>query len=331
MDYTVLGRTGLRVSVAGLGCGGFSRLGLATGRSEAEAVDLVRRAADRGVNFFDTARSYQTEHIVGQALTGRPRDSVVIASKGYVHQGDDLLPASRIAEKLDLSLKDLRTDYIDVFQVHAPPMRVYDHVVEVALPLLLRAKEAGKIRHIGISEIASDLRHEVLMRAAERDEVEVMLIAFHMMHQSARRDLLPPARQRRIGTHVMYAVRNIFARPDALRTAFADLAAKGLAPADLAARENPLDFLLHEGGARTLPEAAYRFVRHQPGVDVVLFGTGNPAHVDANIDAILEPPLPAADIARVHDLFGHLEGVGLERPPWRVGQDGRPPEIPGAS
>src|SRR6185295_12337680 len=55
MDYVTLGRTGLRVSVAGLGCGGFSRLGLGTGKSEAEAIGLVRQALDLGINLLDTA------------------------------------------------------------------------------------------------------------------------------------------------------------------------------------------------------------------------------------------------------------------------------------
>lgn len=331
MDYTTFGKTGLRVSVAGLGCGGFSRLGLASGKSDAEAVALVRLAMDHGVTFFDTARSYNTEHVVGAAIKQAGRADVVIGTKGYIHQGDDLLPASVISDNLDLSLKTLGTDYVDVFHVHAPPPRVYDHIVEVALPLLRRAKQAGKIRHIGISGLAADHRHELLLRAAELEDVEVMLIAFHMMHQTANDALLKRTREKNIGTHIMYAVRNMFARPDVLRQTFAALAADGRIDAKLAARENPLDFLLHEGGASSLTEAAYRFVRHEPGVDVVLFGTGNPDHVAPNIGAILAPALPAADLDRLHALFGHLEGVGLERPPWRVGKDGKPPEIPGGN
>ncbi len=71
MDYTTLGRTGLRVSVAGLGCGGNSRLGKADGRSFAESVAVVRRALDLGVNFLDTAAAYGTEEIVGDAISQR--------------------------------------------------------------------------------------------------------------------------------------------------------------------------------------------------------------------------------------------------------------------
>ena len=58
----------------------------------------------------------------------------------------------------------------------------------------------------------------------------------------------------------------------------------------------------------------YRFVRHEPGVDVVLFGTSSIAHLQSNVASILRPPLPDADQARLADLFGHLVGVGLDPP-----------------
>ena len=62
-----------------------------------------------------------------------------------------------------------------------------------------------------------------------------------------------------------------------------------------------------------MTEAAYRFARHEPGVDVVLFGTGDAAHLRANVAALLKPPLPEADRAKLAELFGHLtEGIGLD-------------------
>ena len=81
MEYTTLGRTGLEVSVAGLGCGGFSRLGLGTGKSEADAIAIIREAMDLGVNLFDTAAAYGTEPVLGKALAGVARDKVVICTK----------------------------------------------------------------------------------------------------------------------------------------------------------------------------------------------------------------------------------------------------------
>ena len=81
MHYTTLGRTGLRVSVAGLGCGGFSRLGQATGKTAAELVAIVRLAIDSGITLIDTAANYGTEAIVGRAISAVPRESVVVATK----------------------------------------------------------------------------------------------------------------------------------------------------------------------------------------------------------------------------------------------------------
>jgi aryl-alcohol dehydrogenase-like predicted oxidoreductase len=135
-----------------------------------------------------------------------------------------------------------------------------------------------------------------------------------MMHQNAKTHLLPRTREKGIGTLCMFAVRNIFSKPDVLKKTFGELAAEGKVPAALAKEANPLGFLVHEGGAESVTDAAYRFARHQPGIDVVLFGTGNVAHLKANVASILRPPLPAADTKKLHDLFGHLIGVGLDLP-----------------
>jgi hypothetical protein len=112
----------------------------------------------------------------------------------------------------------------------------------------------------------------------------------------------------------MCAVRNIFSQPARLRATLRELAAAGAVPRPLAEADDPLGFLVHEGGAGSLVDAAYRFVRHEPGVDVVLFGTGNIAHLRANIASLLAPPLPEADRGRLKELFGHLVGVGLDLP-----------------
>jgi aryl-alcohol dehydrogenase-like predicted oxidoreductase len=89
-------------------------------------------------------------------------------------------------------------------------------------------------------------------------------------------------------------------------------------PGWLAGTNDPLGFLVHAGGASSITDAAYRFARHEPGADVVLFGTGDQQHLRTNIESLLKPPLPEADRARLAELFGHLRGVGLEAPPRRA-------------
>src|SRR5690348_3700893 len=211
MEYTTLGRTGLRVSVAGLGCGGFSRLGLGTGGSEAQATALVRRALDRGVTLIDTAAAYGTEAAVGAALRGVPRDSVVIATKAGIHKDAALFSPAQVVASLEQSLRRLGTDHIDVFQLHGVPPKVYPHARDVILPELQRQRERGKLRFIGITETSpSDHEHEMLCAAAEDGFWDVVMVAFHMMHQAARVRLFPLTRQKRIGTLLMFAVRSIF-------------------------------------------------------------------------------------------------------------------------
>jgi L-galactose dehydrogenase len=112
----------------------------------------------------------------------------------------------------------------------------------------------------------------------------------------------------------MFAVRNIFSRPGQLAATMRELAAACEVPQWLAESEDPFGFLIYQGGAKSVIDAAYRFARHEPGVDVVLFGTGDPEHLRTNIASLLAPPLPEADRARLASLFGHLVGVGLDAP-----------------
>jgi aryl-alcohol dehydrogenase-like predicted oxidoreductase len=315
MEYVTLGRTGLKVSVAGLGCGGFSRLGLGTGKSEAEAVALVRHALDLGVNLLDTAAVYGTEGVVGQAIKSVPRDSVVIATKAWIPRREGRSAAERAVTSLDNSLRQLGTDYVDIFQLHGVSPTAHDQALDVIAPALLKEREKGKLSFLGVTETgSSDPEHAMVRRAVEDRVWDVVMIAFHMMHQNARTQVFPRTIANRIGTLLMFAVRNIFSRPERLAAALRELTANGQLPRWLADAPNPLGFLIHAAGAGTITEAAYRFVRHEPGVDVVLFGTGDPDHLRVNIASLLAPPLPLADRQTLTKLFGRLVGVGLDPP-----------------
>ena len=250
MEYTDFGRTGLRVSVAGLGCGGNSRLGLGRGRSEADAVALIRAAHDLGVNLIDTAEVYGTEGVVGEAVRQIGRDKLVIASKASLRIGGDLIDGAALEKKLEASLARLGTDYIDIYQLHAIGPAIYDHCVGHLVPVLLRAKEAGKIRHIGLTETSpNDPEQKMLQRALHDPWWESAMFAFSMLHQGARRDVFPLTQTNGVGTLLMFVVRNIFSQPGALTAAVRDLCAEGRLPPELADDPAPLDFLIHADGA----------------------------------------------------------------------------------
>jgi aryl-alcohol dehydrogenase-like predicted oxidoreductase len=317
MDYTTLGRTGLRVSVAGLGTGGFSRVGI--GQSEDHAVAIIRQAMDLGVNLIDTAAVYGTEDVVGRALKGVDRDSVVVCTKASKPVNDASFDVTKILESLDGSLRRLGLDHVDVFQLHAVPPAAYDYVRNEIVPALSREKERGKFRFLGITETSPNDHEMVMMRKAAGamdTPWDTGMFAFNLMDQVARENVFPLTRKHKVGTLMMFAVRSIFARPAQLAETMKDLAAKGLVPEALAQDDAPLGFLVHPDGASSVTDAAYRYVRHEPGVDVVLFGTGDPEHLKSNIASILKPPLPETDRAKLRTLFSHLRGVGLEVPPF---------------
>jgi len=309
MQHTTLGRTGLRVSVAGLGTGGFSRLGLKAGKTEDEAARLIHEAVGLGINFIDTAANYGTEGVVGKALKTIPRDQVVIATKAQIRDGAG---AKEAVAAIDNSLRVMGIDYIDVFNLHGIELDEYDHAMSV-VPALLEQKQKGKIRHIGITENPiNDFTNAMLKRAVNDAVWEVYMVGFHMMHQGARQNVFPITRQKGIGTLLMFAVRSMFADPPRIVREMKALADKGLVEKWLGESSDPLGFLVHEGGASNVIEAAYRYVRHEPGVDVVLFGTGDAGHLRKNVEALLKPPLPEGDREKLAKLFGHLTGIGLD-------------------
>jgi aryl-alcohol dehydrogenase-like predicted oxidoreductase len=277
----------------------------------------VREALDLGVNLFDTAAVYGTEAVLGRALETVPRDRIVIATKAWIPRGAGAAAAERAVAGLDRSLTELGTDYIDIFQLHGVSPGAYARACEVIAPALAREREKGKLRHLGVTETgSSDPRHEMLALAVEEGVWDTVMVAFHMMHQNARDRVLPRAIANRVGTLAMFAVRNIFSQPRRLRAELQWLAAQGEVARWLGQAPNPLGFLIHEadGGATSVVDAAYRFVRHEPGVDVVLFGTGDPAHLRENIASILKPPLPETDRRILAKHFGHLVGIGLDPP-----------------
>ncbi len=307
MEFTTLGRTGIKVSVAGLGCGGPSRLGMRGGASEAGAVKIVRRALDLGINFLDTAESYQTESAVGKAIADIKRQDVVISTKKGL-AGDTDAAAVRLG--LEASLKRLGTDYVDVYHLHGIKADRYDYAATEILPCLAKLREEGKIRAIGITEqFGSDCGHAMLSRATADGCWDVVMVGLNMLNPSARRNVLPVTMQKDIGVLVMFAVRRALSQPERLRATLQQLIDAGEIPAETLAAPDPLGFLLDGDDAGGLPAAAYRFARHEPGVHVVLTGTGSVEHLEQNVQSILKPPLSCDQLLRLDDLFGQVDSV----------------------
>ena len=307
MDYTTLGRTGLAVSSMGLGCGGPSRIGQTTGNTEVESVAIIRRALGSGINVIDTAEGYGTEEIIGKAIKDFDRSSLVLSTK---KTASERITPRQLEESLEQSLRRLGTEYLDIYYLHGVLPRDYDYLVSEIGPSLQEMRRQGKIRFIGITEMFNDdPQHTMLHRALQDDIWDVMMVGFNMLNQSANAGLFTATTEKNIGIVVMFAVRMAFSRPDRLRQIIEDLIEKKqVDPQDINLGDL-LSFLVHDGGAINLTDAAYRFCRYEPGTQVILSGTGNPAHLDENIASFSRPPLPSGDLIKLKSIFQNVDSV----------------------
>ncbi len=309
MQYRTLGRTGLRVSVIGIGAGGPSRLGQRDDiRTEAESVALVLRGLDAGINFIDTAEAYQTEAIVGAAVAKRNREDIIISTKKRL-RGENI-SAAELRAGLHDSLRRLRTDYVDVYHLHGLRPQQYSYYAEEILPVMQALRQEGKIRFIGVTENWSgDLEHLMLQRALLDGHWDVVMVGFNLLNQRARETVLQPAIAKDIGVLIMFAVRRALSQPELLRSTLEQLIASGEIDARAINLDDPLGFLVEEGAAAGIPDAAYRFCRDEPGTHVILSGTGNPQHLDANLASFGRPPLPPQISARLRQIFRQAHSV----------------------
>jgi aryl-alcohol dehydrogenase-like predicted oxidoreductase len=201
MEHVRLGRSDLQVSRIAFGTW---QLGGDWGSTDEQAaIAAIRGAADRGVNFFDTAQGYgfgASEGLLARALEGHPRDRVVIATKGGLRPSAgggverDASP-EWIRRGVEESLKALGTDYIDLYQVHWPDPKTPFNETAGALADLVAA---GKIRHVGVSNFDA-----AQMEAfSETLPVETLQPPYHLFRRDVEVEILPSARAHDIGVLV---------------------------------------------------------------------------------------------------------------------------------
>jgi len=148
-----------------------------------------------------------------------------------------------------------------------------------------------------------------MARAVLDDCWDVVMVGFNILNQSARERVFTHTLRHGIRVLDMFAVRRALSQTAMLRETIAELVRQGLVEPDALDEVEPLGFLLREGGSHSLMDAAYRFCRVEPGVDVVLSGTGSVAHLEANVASILRPPLPDSDRQRLMEIFARVDTV----------------------
>jgi aryl-alcohol dehydrogenase-like predicted oxidoreductase len=195
MQQRELGKSGLQVSMIGLGCMGLS-YGYGPAAEREAAIRLIRTAAEKGVTFFDTAEAYASnEAVVGEALAPF-RDQVVIATKfgfrnGDVGAGLDSRP-ERIREVAEASLKHLKTDRIDLFYQHRVDPNVPIEDVAGTVQDLIRE---GKVKHFGLSEAGA----ETIRRAHAVQPVTALQSEYSMWWREPEAEILPLLEELGIG------------------------------------------------------------------------------------------------------------------------------------
>jgi len=217
-------------------------------------------------------------------------------------------------EDMDHSLRNLGTDYIDIFHLHGVTPKYFDYAMTL-VPKIIKEKEKGKFRFLGITESSPlDSEQVSMTKALTHDCFDVIMFAFSVMNHNAKKIIFPKTVSKNIGTMAMFVVRSLFSVPGRLKNDIKYLVKSKQLPEWFAREEYPLKFILKDSGAKNVMDACYRYVRHEQGVDTVLFGTGNKNHLKENLQSILAPRLSEESIKKINQYFSHLKGVGLDFP-----------------
>ena len=312
MQYTTLGRTGLRVSRVGLGAGGPSRLGRSRDATLDDMDRLIGRALDLGVNFIDTARTYGTEDAIGRALQGRDADDVIVATKVWLYDWADGENPQRKPHTDPRLVIDLGGGE------PARPAPGADRPVPCTTGCRRppstpsssaccrwpsgSASRARCASSGSPSSPCSTSPQDMAARACASGPVGLGgWCSTASSTRPAAPRAFPPARANGAGVICMSAARGALVSEEAL--------ARTLEKLD-AGTPDDMRFLLGEPPG-TWAELAFRFAAACEEIDVVLVGTGDPEHFEAAARAITGPPLPPEHLEWLRDRFGRCRGEAL--------------------
>lgn len=308
MKYRQLGKTGLRVSAIGLGT--MVHAGHFGAMKDSDSLSAIQTALDLGVNFIDTSDAYgagYSETLLGNVLKGT-RDKVILATKGGnvmvgPNRGKRIFEPDYISQVMDESLKRLQTDYIDLYQLHNPTVDVIEK--GAVWEVLERAKQAGKIRHYGVS--INTIEEGVA--AVKNGRAETIQVEYNLLAQEPRETIFPLAEKAGVGIIARVPLKRgiltgKMTLADESRFQGEDVRArsfKGEAFAKELAKAEQLKFLVH-GPVKNLCQAAIAFCIVHPAVSVVIPGARNAEQMRENA-AGADVDIPAADVEKVAELW----------------------------
>jgi 1-deoxyxylulose-5-phosphate synthase len=294
MDYVNLGTAGIKVSRICLGCLTFgSKNWRPWVLEDAEAVPLIKRALDAGINFFDTADFYSlgaSEEVLGRALKhlGIPRHRVVIATKVGLPFGDDPndrgLSRKHVRHAIDDSLRRLGVDYVDLYQIHRFDVETTMDEVLGALDDVVRT---GKAIYIGASSMHAWQFARLLARGKELGLARFVTMQSHynLAYREEEREMIPLCRAEGVGVLPWsplargFLAGNRTARDATLRGRTDDIARRFYADdSDLAVLDRVSEVARPRGVSNA--QVALAWLLQQPGVTAPLVGASKPHHID---------------------------------------------------
>ncbi|QSX01023.1 aldo/keto reductase [Haloterrigena alkaliphila] len=323
MEYTTLGSTGMSVSRIGLGCMSFG-----SGREwmleREESTELIERAIDLGINFFDTANVYSTgesEEILGDVLADYDRDAQVVATKVYAEMDPDNPNASGLSRKaieqeLEASLDRLGLETVDLYQTHRWD---YDTPIDETLRALDDAVRRGKVRYVGTSSMWAHQFAEAL-QTSDRLGLErfaTMQNHYNLFYREEEREMLPLCEKEGIGVIPWSPLaRGVGTRPHT------EIESTTRGQTDQYLEQIPylqgggeeinerVQELAAEKGV-TMAQLSLAWLLHKDWVDAPIVGTTSVEHLEEAVEA-LDVSLSASDIAYLEEPYEPLPIAGHE-------------------
>jgi len=334
MEYRILGKTGLRVSEIGFGCGNVG--GLMVRGTEQEQYEAVELALQLGINYFDTAPAYgngQSEINLGKVLK-QITEEVFVATKVQIGVEDSKDIKSCIRRSLETSLNRLNREYVDVFQLHTPiSMEAgggqnrrlsLDQVLgkNGVIEAFEAARSEGLVRFLGFTGLGET---DALLKVIESECFDLVQSYFNLLNPSAGiampvgfkgqdfRQLINVASSNNMGVVIIRVMAGGALGGSVARTGYAAPSiGGGLTPGseykDDEARAMRLNFLL-DSDLDSIPQAAVRFALDNPNVSTVLVGYSNTTQISEVVACSGKDPIPESAMEKLRNLFATDFGI----------------------
>lgn len=329
MQLRIFGRSGMRVSVLGFGCGAVG--GLMVRGDHADQERTVARALEAGVNYFDTAVQYgdgESEKNLGRILQKLKPANAVVGTKVRIPPRDYVRIGEAVASSLEGSLARLRLDHVDIFHLHNPITEKEggtalsaSQVLGEVVPAFERLRQQGKVRFLGLTAVGDTAALHQVVDSRAFDSAQVV---YNMLNPSAAEALprnYPAQDYGRLFDHTQAAGAGVVGirvlaggalSGSAERHPIASPPPEPIGSAmsyggDIE-RAQRLIALVKEGFAASLTEAATRFSLSRPAMGTILVGIATPGQFDDALAAVEKGPLPAAALERLAALRQAFSG-----------------------